>query len=338
PFSRYPIKYNLEDPWGILLPHLAEIKGICVWLQLKACAELAAGQSENALEDVKLGLYMGDSVKGEPVLISYLVRIACFRIATQPIWEGLAEHRWSDAQLQELQTRLHQYDFVADLKRTLAAERAAAILTADLLFRGKYRLSELSDETGTGEVMGEAIFQIAPHGWYYKEQLNYCRLFDTLFGTGLDTTQKQVLPSQIESNFHELERMLSPRRSGFSAIFHHRAIAGLLLPSLANVLRKSAEAQTLANQGALACALEQYRLSHGQFPDQLEALTPQFISQLPNDAITGKPYKYRRADRGQFVLYSVGWNEKDDGGTVALQKDGSLDLKNGDWVWEYPAK
>jgi hypothetical protein len=59
---------------------------------------------------------------------------------------------------------------------------------------------------------------------------------------------------------------------------------------------------------------------------------------LPKDALTGEPYKYRRADDGQFVLYSVGWNEKDDGGTVALSEDGSVDVRNGDWVWEYPAK
>jgi len=53
---------------------------------------------------------------------------------------------------------------------------------------------------------------------------------------------------------------------------------------------------------------------------------------LPNDAITGEPYKYRRTDEGLFILYSVGWNEKDDGGTVARI------FKNGDWVWEYPVK
>ena len=62
-------------------------------------------------------------MKGEPFLISYLERIASFNIATQPIWEGLAEHRWSDAQLQELQTRLQQYDWLTDLKRPLAAEQ-----------------------------------------------------------------------------------------------------------------------------------------------------------------------------------------------------------------------
>src|SRR5205814_1298022 len=58
PYSRYPVVYDLENPWGILLPHLADVKAACQRLQLRACAELAAGQSEAALEDVKLMLYL----------------------------------------------------------------------------------------------------------------------------------------------------------------------------------------------------------------------------------------------------------------------------------------
>jgi hypothetical protein len=53
---------------------------------------------------------------------------------------------------------------------------------------------------------------------------------------------------------------------------------------------------------------------------------------LPNDVITGQHYKYRCIEDGQFVLYSVGWNEKDDGGVPG--KHGLFDNQEGDWVWE----
>ena len=49
-----------------------------------------------------------------------------------------------------------------------------------------------------------------------------------------------------------------------------------------------------------------------------------------------QPLHYRPAEDWQFILYSVGWNEKDDGGTVSLTKGGSVDMDNGDWVWRYP--
>ena len=94
-------------------------------------------------------------------------------------------------------------------------------------------------------------------------------------------------------------------------------------------------AQTASDQAALACALERYRVANEQFPEKLEALVPKFISQLPRDVLGGEPYKYRRTNDGQYVLYSLGWNEKDDGGVPGptLFHD-----KEGDWVWQFPPK
>src|SRR5207245_1093125 len=82
----------------------------------------------------------------------------------------------------------------------------------------------------------------------------------------------------------------------------HRLVACQLLPALAGTLRKAAQAQTAASQALLACALERYRLAHGQSPESLAQLTPQFLSQLPNDVLTGRPYKYQRNKPDQSDL------------------------------------
>ncbi len=72
-------------PSDILLPHLARLKRCGQVLQLRAIAELQNGQSEKALDDVKLMLRLADSIRTEPFLISHLVRIAMLQIALQPI-------------------------------------------------------------------------------------------------------------------------------------------------------------------------------------------------------------------------------------------------------------
>ncbi len=340
PYSRYPVNYDLENPWGILVPHLATIKGVIQRLRLRACAELAAGHSENALEDVKLMLGMADSLKDEPLLISYLVRLACMEIAILPVWEGLAEHRWSDSQLQECQSRLQQCDFLADMKRPLDGERASGILTADLLYRQKYRVSELfgldaPDSAGSGFV--NWVSRVAPLGWYYQEQLNYCRLYENQLGGTFDAAKKRVFPGQIQTRAHELEREIAGGRLGktLNAVLHHQLLAAMLLPALGKLPLKAAMMQTATDQAALACALERFRLSTGQFPEKLDALAPRFLPRLPNDIITGESLKYRRTDDGRFVLYSVGWNEKDDGGRPGKTL---FDEEQGDWVWRYPAE
>ena len=61
---------------------------------------------------------------------------------------------------------------------------------------------------------------------------------------------------------------------------------------------------------------------------------PGFIDSLPHDIINGQPLKYRRTANDQFVLYSVGWNNTDDGGQVVLNSGGNPNLEQGDWVWQ----
>ena len=92
--------------------------------------------------------------------------------------------------------------------------------------------------------------------------------------------------------------------------------------------------QTLVNEAQIACALERYRLAHGEYPAALDTLVPQFIQKLPRDIINGEPLIYRRTDDGSFILYSVGWNETDDGGQIALPKGDVKQLTIGDWVWK----
>ena len=341
PYCRYPINYHVDDPAEILLPHLNRISGtVCRRLLLKTCAELAAGQSDEAFNDVNLMLYMADSLKEEPFVISYLVRLACLGIAIQPIWEGLAEHAWSDAQLQELQGRLRQYNLVADMKMPLDAERALGIETIDFVMRKGLGLwlalfgygSKMPIDKKFASWVGEII----PRGWYYQEQLNYCRLFQRQLDGAFDATKNRVSPSRIASNKREVGREIRDGGFGRTVVdfLRHRVMAAMLVWFLDDFPRKGAAAQTAVDQASLACALERYRLANGQFPEKLDALVPQFVSQLPSDPFTGEPYKYRRTDDGQFILYSVGWGEKDDGGVPGKTL---FDDKEGDWVWQYPS-
>ncbi len=65
---------------------------------------------------------------------------------------------------------------------------------------------------------------------------------------------------------------------------------------------------------------------------------PQFADKLPHDLFGGGALKYRN-EGGKFLLYSVGWNETDEGGIPAWKNDGKNDLPGdltqNDWVWPY---
>ena len=341
PYSRYPIDYDLENPWGILLHHLSVLKSTCDRLKLRASAELAMGQSDLALQDVELICKLGDSLKSEPFVVSFLLRGACIELALQPVWEGLAEHAWSDAQLQKLETLLQDYRFLAEMKMPLDCERAAGVLTADLVrIRGLGLLVEL---IGPGQPTSMDIkwanwwSGFIPNGWYHLEQVNYCRLFQTQIEGVVSPERQRLSPSRNSANTLLLEREIASGILGKSVggFLHHRILAALLLPALHRVPVKAATAQTVTGLAAVGCALERFHLANGRYPETIEELVPKFISQLPIDVFTGQQHKYRRTGDGRFILYSIGWNETDDGGTPGKNL---FDEKAGDWLWSYPAK
>ena len=81
--------------------------------------------------------------------------------------------------------------------------------------------------------------------------------------------------------------------------------------------------------GMVACALERYRLERSEYPPALEDLQRRgYVDSLPRDLITGDRLQYRRLNASLFVLYSVGGNQQDDGGSTRAEAD---------WVWKYPA-
>ena len=64
-----------------------------------------------------------------------------------------------------------------------------------------------------------------------------------------------------------------------------------------------------------AIAAERYRIGHGAFPVTLADLVPGYLDHLPGDPfLEGEPLHYRTLEGG-YLLYSVGHNHQDEGGT-----------------------
>ncbi|MDB6108606.1 MAG: hypothetical protein JWR69_356 [Pedosphaera sp.] len=336
PHARFNVRYDEENPWAILLPHLAVVNRTSRVLEVRAAAELALGKTEAACEDVNFILYLADSVKEEPFLISYLLRVAVMDQALQAVWEGLAGRQWTEAQLQDFQARLRDLTLIRDLEQPMGAERAAGDETIAHL-RERPDGARLFTELGGGNNFVDALlFHLAPRGWIYQEQVSYHQIYDQFILPGYDPAAGMIHPAIIEASAKSFEKLFGDTAAN---CWEHRLMARLLLPAVSRCYQKSARAQTGVNEAILACALERHRLANGRVPDSLEALVPRFLPKLPPDVLTGEPLKYRRLDDGQFLIYSVGWNEKDDGGVVvSTGKNKVLDAAQGDWVWQYPGK
>ena len=344
PYSRFPLNYDVEPPFATLLPHLSAMKRCSQVLQLRAIAELQAGEADKALADVKLSLRLIESFRTEPFLISELVRSAMFEITLQPIYEGLAEHRWSDEQLVTLDAELAKLDFLADYQSAMRGERAMTCATIDFISKKntyqRYRESfnsEAGDDGGVtlwGQLKNKAKpvgIYLMPAGWFIQNKLFFAR-GEQGWITGVVFPEKHLVSPQ---KYREVEQAESGVYSRPARPWNF--LTKEFYAALGAAGRKSSREQISVDLARTAIALERYRLAHGDYPESLGALTPQFIAKLPHDVIGGQPLKYRREADGRFVLYSVGWNETDDGGTIGYRKNRTVpDFELGDWVWQYP--
>ncbi len=91
------------------------------------------------------------------------------------------------------------------------------------------------------------------------------------------------------------------------------------------------EATFLAARTGLACRL--YKSRTGQYPEHLEELVPGILTEVPIDPFTGKPFVYRREGEG-FIVYSLGSNQKDDGGRSTYMITQLVMDKDDDWAWK----
>lgn len=171
PQSRFWLNYG--EGSLVTFPHLTRIRTAIRYLALHGNAALENGDRQTALQDVKLMFRLLDSVRREPLASSHLVRTANLQHALQPVWEGLADGRWTAADRQAIEQELGKLDFVADYRLAQRGELVCYWIPAvDRVRRTGVRALEPSCGSGSMSLSEEAlrclasaIFLLAPSGW-----------------------------------------------------------------------------------------------------------------------------------------------------------------------------
>jgi len=327
--ARFPVRYEEENLFAILLPHLGVLNRVGRVLQLRALAQLELGRTEDALDDLLLLFDIGETLAGEPFLISQLVRHAIYRSGTSVLWEGLAERQWSAGQLRRLEARLGKAGFLPQFQRSVLAEHAAGHRMIELVRKDPGAADWLDDATGNSALTDMSRwFRLAPDGWFGFEHVSYATALTAWPFDQLDLPGGDV--AAIDRHSHWVDDC-----GDRASILNHQVMVSILAPALNKAALRAKHTEVSTSLATIGCALERYRLAKGQLPNDLAALTPDIQSELLNDSFSGEALKYRLTSDGQYALYSVGWNQTDDGGvTDERASDGISD--KGDWVWRFP--
>ncbi|MCX7008429.1 MAG: hypothetical protein NTY53_14465 [Kiritimatiellaeota bacterium] len=334
PQARFPVRY--EEGVAALCPHVTCTRQSSMVLRLRALVRLKAGQGDLAAQDLLLMLRLGQALENEPLLISLLVHNSIVSLADQVLWEGLQDHHWKEDQLAAFQKEFERLDLVKDLRCACQGERLLAVFLLQAIHD---QPRELFGEHCTP--LGMFVFRyVIPRGWFYLNCRNQDQAFLDQLIPCIDVPAQRIYPESCLNYVSQLER--ASEGSWFRILPYHY-LEYALAPAFPDWLRGSAYGQTAAQQAALACALERYRLVNARLPEKLDMLVPQFIAKIPHDVMDGQPLRYRLESDGSYKLWSVGWNQKDDDGQLVFEHPNApedqryLDNQKGDWVWQLPA-
>ena len=124
--------------------------------------------------------------------------------------------------------------------------------------------------------------------------------------------------------------VFDPKSSGLSWCSLLALVATDIVPPHRKTM---ATAQANVQVARAALALLRHKLAHGAYPASLAEIDPAFLPEVPLDPFTGNPLVYR-PDGDGFLLYSLGENLADDGGTEKSQDNSKS--KAFDIVWHLP--
>jgi hypothetical protein len=331
PYARMDGDY--ARPATIPVPNFVMLRKVYQTLAQRVHCYLLIGEPEKALRELTLFHNLCRVLEGAPTgkpmtLVAAMIDVAVTGLYANTIADGLLMNAWREPQLIALQQQLGEINLTPILETSFRCEQISSTRTLETTPRAE--LTKLFDVTiRDSNKSAYRLIKYAPQGWFYQNMVAHTHL-GRPFLDAFDVTNQTVSPRNLDESVRAIQEAVDHN-------FRYNFLTSLAMPNFVKAIQTFARNQTSANEAAVACALERYRLVHGGYPETLNALAPQFIAKLPHDIIGGGPLRYGRTSGGQFVLYSVGWNGTDDGGVSTPTRNGSTDLEKGDWVWQSSA-
>lgn len=117
-------------------------------------------------------------------------------------------------------------------------------------------------------------------------------------------------------------------RAAISRLYGNTLVC-LLLPASLHVHEISCRAVTLSDLGLIGFALAAHRAERGTYPRQLDDLVPHYLPSVPDDPFANHPFRCKPEEYG-FLLYSLGPNQKDNGGRLDSQGSATYEQEEAD--------
>jgi hypothetical protein len=314
----------LEDGFAMQMPHLSTFRRMIMAMQLQIRLKIADRQTDQALEMLQQGLYMGRSIAQGPTVIQDLVGVAITALMLKEV-EGLMQMPdspnlyWALTALPDPMIDMHsslenerevvfvEFPQLRNLESEILSPAQASAVASDFM----KKIQTLGG--GTGD---EPFHGLLPVGWV---MMHYSDAKEFLARNGYSQERIEAMPAAqavliyqkqeylemldsffkwFELPYYQAQPHLQEAEKRFDNHQHTKGIKMNLFTTLLPALSRIAFLQARLDRNiALLRTIEAIRMftanNSGKLPRSLAEITS---VPIPADPVTGKDFIYRRID------------------------------------------
>jgi hypothetical protein len=330
-----PLTAPSENPnlLMVMIHPTAESRTLVTALQADAALAAAENDAQRMVDDLVTLILFANHLREIPIAVNDLRAAAVFS-GTLRLWGSLLEKHpelFTEERLLKLESVTRTFAN-GDLRPRFQVERfnfydvVQRCYSDDGRGDGSFRPTELfnaTNELSPPDAWTKLMAPLATTRFFSRRELldEYDRL--------LDLIESESHRPYWQVDFSESERRLK------SMLGDRRYMLIILLAMPAPGLQETFESVVQQRDAILAVsAAHRYRLKTGSWPKSLDVLVPDYLPAVPPDRITGEPLGYAVHD-DRPVFYSVGFDQKDDGGAPAILVPHDASEPPTPWYWMF---
>lgn len=306
---------------GVLLPWLGPIRNQCRWLALDARVAADEGDADRAVADVEAILGYAEQIDRDQILISNLVSLACTDLARVTLGRVMQHHPGLLGR-DQLVALAHRFGRVRGLYEEFP-------LTWEInMFEDVLQRAYTDDGNGDGHLTNEGVGVLTMMEALTSDSGGSVRdVIDVADTVLLSSRARQrrlymhavALLRQDESMGYEmfrgrameLKRWAEERHqdSGFEPVT-------AIMPSFSRAVSSLGVGRARIDGTLVSIAATLYKMDTGEWPAGVSELVPRYLPALAEDPFTGGPMLLAEDGDGGLIVYCVGRDGDDDGGTM----------------------
>jgi len=343
------------DSFDFALPYLQDVRAMARWLAVSGHYRAGTGDFAGAFRDFKRILGLANLISRGGTLVNHSVGIACDAMAAEAAWVIASRERVPAPVLRgAVRAFLTAHD---EAEPFVEAIRADALLarkgTKEIYQNPDSFFINFHSPSRSSRVLSRFALGLLPLAG--STPASTARNLDACYQHLAVWAEKPWRPGTMVE-YKTFDSRLVWRHGPATLLFRTRDPFGQIIASIliygpeGSHLRATHREATLRGM-ALYLAVRAYETEHGEPPETLDALVPDYLPRIPEDPFDGQPFRYLRRNvpglpPEAWAVYSIGENFTDEGGTAhgvgtqgRVSGASSRHTPNPDFVWpsvDYP--